>query len=142
MTLTNRSLRLAVLAAVAAFAAACGGAAADEPTAGSDPAAGMCAPDAPDCTDTIIGDPDDDMVWDDASIEATRERARDLLGDDESTLAEADVRVGRRGDETMALTEDYVLGRLTVELDADDSGTYRIVTVIAELPDGPETFQG
>lgn len=40
----------------------------------------------------------------------------------------------------MILTEDYVLGRITVELDADTEGAFRAVTATVELPDGPETF--
>ena len=71
--------------------------------------------------------------------EAARERARDQLGRPESDLG-PDVRVGRRGDEQMALTEDYVLGRITVELDDDGSGTVVVTQATVELPGGPETF--
>jgi hypothetical protein len=62
-----------------------------------------------------------------------------LLGLYEDDLA-ADVRIARRGSEQMALTEDYVLGRLTVELDEDGSA-YRVTSVTVELPAGPETLE-
>jgi hypothetical protein len=81
-----------------------------------------------------IGDtPGDQYPVDDA-----RNEAQGLLGRGEGDLP-ADVRVARRGSEQFALTEDYVLGRSTVELDGDGDG-YRVTSVTVELPDGPETF--
>jgi hypothetical protein len=72
--------------------------------------------------------------------EAAREEAKALLGEPESEL-DADVRVARRGEETFALTEDYVLGRITVELDEDGSGSYAVTSATVELPEGSETFR-
>lgn len=77
-------------------------------------------------------------TWDDAATTAAREAARGLLGMYERDLPD-DVRVARRGDESFPVTDDYVLGRRTVELDAEANG-YRVTAVIVELPDGPETF--
>ena len=57
----------------------------------------------------------------------------------ESDLDDSEVRIARRGDEFFILTDDYVLGRSTVELDDDGNG-YRVVSVTVELPDQPETF--
>ena len=81
-----------------------------------------------------IDDPDRDFPTDDA-----REEARGLLGMYEEDLPD-EVRIGRRGEEHYALTEDYVLGRSTVHLDDDGSGL-RVTSVTVELPDGPETFE-
>jgi hypothetical protein len=80
--------------------------------------------------------PGDD--WDNFPSDDARDQARSLLGMDESDLPD-DVRIGRKGDETFMLTEDYVLGRNTVELD-DTVGGYKVVSVRVELPDGPEVF--
>lgn len=66
--------------------------------------------------------------------------AHGLLGRAEADLP-PDVRIGRRGHEQMALTEDYVLGRMTVELDDTDGSDFRVVAVTVELPDGPQTFE-
>lgn len=102
---------------------------------GGSSVAGMCAPDTPDCVDTVVEPAPDETLTD----REYRQGARSLLG-----VAEADlppgVRIGRRGDEQMALTEDYRVGRMTVELDQDVDSIYRVTTVIAELADGPETF--
>lgn len=114
-----------------------------------------------DDVETITGDPSEDPVTqpdqptsgpdgpaddfgedfsaDDA--EEARQRARELLGTAEADLSD-DVRVRRRGDEQFMLTEDYVLGRITVELDDDGSGTFVVTSAVVELPDGPETFEG
>lgn len=131
-----RSRRMAVALAVATLlTTGCGVAAApaDTPTgAGS----AMCAPEAPDCEDTGTDD-----AGDDASDDDHRARARALLGTVEAELPD-DVRVGRRGDEQMMLTEDHRVGRLTVELDPDDDGTFVVTSVTVELQDGPETVHG
>lgn len=127
------------------LAAACGGGAAtagsdtpapaDSPVAGGD-VASMCMEGVPDCNDT----PDTDInTGDSMTPKQLRQTARDLLGLAEDELPQ-DVRVGRRGDEQMALTEDYRIGRMTVELDEDDEGAFRVTLVVLELEDGPETF--
>ena len=81
--------------------------------------------------------PWDDTAGDDAWVLTARDDAHALLGAPEGELG-AEVRISRRGAETMMLTEDYVLGRMTVELDDAGDG-YRVTSVTVELPDGPET---
>jgi hypothetical protein len=120
----------AMLALVVLGLAACGSVGAvdespDTPTTG----AGMCAPDIPECVDVVV---DDDPAG------GTYLDARELLGKAEEELP-ADVRVSRRGDEHFMLTEDYVVGRHTVELDADADGVFRVTAVVTEHADGPET---
>jgi len=124
---------------------------ADEPLV--DPAAGACLEGTTDCMDTPM-DPDEAVsspadgggavgapgaADEDFPSEAARERAREQLGRPEADLG-PDIRIGRRGEEQMMLTEDYVLGRITVELDDDGSGTFVVTQATVELPDGPETF--
>jgi hypothetical protein len=48
-------------------------------------------------------------------------------------------RIGRRGDETFPLTEDFIVGRFTVELDDDGTGAYVVTSVTVELPGGAQT---
>lgn len=116
------------------------------------PAAGMCVEGVPDCVDTVVdpdgtvSSPSDGGAVDPPSpgdeeypSEAARERARAQLGTAEADL-EPDIRIGRRGDEQMMVTEDYVLGRITVQLDDDGTGTFIVTEATVELPDGPETF--
>lgn len=71
--------------------------------------------------------------------DTARETARGYLGMYEDDLP-PEVRVARRGEEEFALTEDYRLGRVTVELDDTDGDGYRVTRVVVELPDGPETY--
>ena len=104
------------------------------PTGAGAPMA-MCAPDVPDCVDTVVVDEGGDVF----DSEQARADARELLGKSEADL-DGGVRVARRGDEHMALTDDYVLGRMTVELD-EDGGAYHVVAVTVELPEGPQTFR-
>lgn len=85
-------------------------------------------------------DPGTSIVGDEFPVEQARQDAQAVLGMNEEDLP-ADVRIGRRGDEVMALTEDYRLGRRTVELDDTDGSGFRVVSVVVELPDGPETFE-
>lgn len=145
-----RALVLAVLATAVLAAAGCGDPAAvagdaaagdggrtTAPATGS-PALGMCAAEAPDCVDVVI-DPEGEIPQS-FDVDAEIEQAQALLGLAEDELP-AGVRVGRRGAEHMALTDDYVLGRDTVELDADAGGAFRVVAVTVELPEGPQTFQ-
>ena len=80
-----------------------------------------------------------DTPGDQFPIDVARDNAHGLLGLNERDLP-ADVRIARIGNEQFALTEDYVLGRLTVDLDDLDDGGYRVTSVTVELPDGTETF--
>jgi hypothetical protein len=64
--------------------------------------------------------------------------AASALGANETAL-DPSWRIGRRGDEQFALTEDFVVGRYTVELDDDGTGTYVVTAVIVELPGGART---
>ncbi len=109
-----------------------------------EPSAGMCAPDTPDCVDTVVLDGEEDPagqepVSDEFDSEAAATEAEGLLGLTDTELG-ADVRIGRRGEEQMMLTEDYVLGRMTVELDINDMDEWIVTAVTVELPDGPQTF--
>ncbi|MCB0968635.1 MAG: hypothetical protein KDB37_17520 [Ilumatobacter sp.] len=131
----------------------------DLPIDDPDPSAGMCAPDVTDCDDTGIGSGaaggtclvgsdscddtaapadggDPDAVDEGAFIRA----AEAVLGTNEAALPD-DVRVARRGDEQFALTEDYVIGRITVDLDDTDGSGYRVVAATVELTDGPRTVE-
>lgn len=132
----RRFERTTALASIVMIAAACAGAnaatsAPDEPV--SAPALD-CAPDVTDCDDTHL-------VPDDLDVDAARDRSRALLGLAEDELP-ADVRIGRIDDEEWMLTEDYVLGRATVELDTGADGVARVTSVRVELVDGPETLTG
>ncbi len=129
------TVTLAALAALSLLASACGGNTApgtEQPPDAETPT-----------TDPSPGEPgapvDPDPSWEDFPTDDAREEARGLLGMNEDDLTD-DVRVSRRGDEHFMLTEDYVLGRRTVELDDVDGSGYRVITVTVELPDGPETF--
>lgn len=64
--------------------------------------------------------------------------AQEALGTLETGLDPA-WRLGRRGDESFALTDDFVVGRFTVELDDDGTGVYVVSAVIVELPGGART---
>ncbi|MEX2561792.1 MAG: hypothetical protein WD358_00915 [Nitriliruptoraceae bacterium] len=108
---------------------------------------GACAPaeaiDLP-ADQPVAGAPDDGNAGDPApaieyAVDLEREQARGLLGMHEEDLPDG-VRISRRGDDDFALTEDYVIGRRTVQLDDDGSG-FRVMSVTIELPDGPETFE-
>lgn len=137
-------IRALLLAGTLALAACGGGADAATRPPDAPAVAGMCAEDTPDCVDVVV-DPDGDCgphgcgTEDEVDVDRERREARDLLGEAESELP-AEVRVARRGDETYALTEDYVVGRDTVELEADADGTFWVVLVTVELPEGPETY--
>jgi hypothetical protein len=115
----------AIVAAFVLLVSACAGAQAVDTPVADPPVAGMCAPEHPDCVDVIVVDPDDTLA-----------EARSLLGLPESALS-GHVRIARRGDEHFALTEDYVLDRLTVELDEDAEGIHRVTSVVVERFDGP-----
>lgn len=109
-----------------------------DPGSGVEPGDGVIDPDDPvEAPGNGSGGAPDD--WEDFPVEEVRNDAHAVLGMFEADLDE-DIRVARRGEEHFALTEDYVLGRLTVELDDDGHG-YRVLSVTVELPDGPETYQ-
>ncbi len=119
-----------------------------EPGTGDGPSAGMCAPGVTDCVDADLGTNrctpeavgcDDTPGADEFPADAARAEAQGLLGVAEANLPES-VRIARRGSETFGLTEDYSLGRATVELDDTDGSGFRVVAVSVELPDGPESF--
>ncbi|MDX1510937.1 MAG: hypothetical protein R3249_06300 [Nitriliruptorales bacterium] len=62
----------------------------------------------------------------------TEERAMELASENGWTL-----RVERRGDETFALTQDHMIGRITVELDSEDDGeTWRVTSAKVEVTSG------
>ncbi|MBW3659028.1 MAG: hypothetical protein KY457_10355 [Actinobacteria bacterium] len=132
---------IAAFFAAAMLATGCGGAStadqAEQPTGGGDMA--MCAPGVTDCVDTVVDDQGGDGAGTRPSDDTLRETAQSLLGTAEAELPE-DVRIGRRGGEQMMLTEDYVVGRFTAELDDDGTGTFRVTSVTVELERGPETF--
>ena len=161
--MNTRSLLTSSLLGLALLAAACGGASNAEPAPSDDPdaaagsaclvgtedcvdadlggegtdaSAGMCAPGVTDCVDAELVE---GLPADDFDADAAIQEARGVLGMHEEDLPE-DVRISRRGDEELMLTEDYVLGRRTVQLEDDGSG-HRVVSVTVELPDGPETFE-
>ncbi len=130
-----RSTGIAAVTAIALALVACG----DDGVTGE----------VPDPDEPVTSEPGDDV--DDGTVDepaapgadidtdAAREEARAVLGMFEGDLPE-DVRIARRGEESFMLTEDYVLGRRTVELDDDGDG-FRVTSVVVELPDGPETFE-
>jgi hypothetical protein len=72
------------------------------------------------------------------TVERLLENAASYLGTPEAGLDPA-WRIGRRGDESFALTEDFVVGRFTVELDDDGSGAFVVTAVTVELPGGAQT---
>jgi hypothetical protein len=107
----------------------------------------------PDEPDTVTESADDcEIIEEDDTCEDTAQQdgamegdegyadmladAAELVGMAESDLPQ-DVRIGRRGDERFALTEDYVVGRRTVELDRDDAGTYVVTSLVLEAEGGP-----
>jgi len=79
-----------------------------------------------------------DTPGDEFPLDQALDDAHGLLGRNEADLP-ADVRIARKGSDQFALTEDYVLGRFTVELDDDGDG-FRVISVTVELPAGPETL--
>lgn len=99
-----------------------------------------CLPEATGCDDTPS---EDGPTGDQYDSQSATTEAKALLGLSEAELGlddRSDVRIGRRGEEQMALTEDYQLGRMTVELDINDMDEWIVTAVTVELPDGPQTF--
>jgi hypothetical protein len=129
------------MATLALAVTACGDGATDPGDTGDPDEPVTSAPD--DGDDTADGDDgtgdEPDGFGDDLDVDTAIQDARAVLGMAEEDLPD-DVRIARRGDETFALTEDYVLGRRTVELDDDGDG-HRVTSVVVELPDGPQTFE-
>ena len=68
-----------------------------------------------------------------------RRDAKFYLGKPKSEVPEL-IRIARIDDKQFALTEDYQIGRITVELDDRGKGGPVVTTSTVELPDGPETF--
>ena len=145
-------MRFALLAVV--MLAACGEAVGDTaagdsgdrtdaaaPAADPGAAAGMCAEGTSDCVDTPQLDDGEPVALDETAIEQFRKDAKYYLGRPQDDLNEL-IRVARVDDEQMAVTDDYRIGRITVELDTVEKGQQPIVTsATVELPDGPETFE-
>lgn len=127
---------LVAFAALSLVLAACGTGQA-QPADGGDAAGAACLVGDDTCYETGAEGNGDQDAFD---AETVRQEAHGVLGMYEKDLPES-VRVARRGAEQLALTEDYVLGRLTVELDDTDGSGFRVTTVTVELPDGPETFE-
>lgn len=139
----NNTHRIRALAAVVGLVLALGIGSTVALAAGDD----MDAPALPAEPDGGIGDtpipvePDGgigDTPGDQLPVDQTRDDAHGLLGRYENDLP-ADVRIARKGSEQYPLTDDYRLGRLTVDLDDDGDG-YRVTSVTVELPDGPDVF--
>ena len=99
--------------------------------------AGMCAEGAPNCDDTPQGT-GDPMPIDETGIRQFRRDAKFYLGKPKSEVPEL-IRIARIDDEQFALTEDYQIGRITVELDDLSDGPI-VTKSTVELPDGPESF--
>ncbi len=135
-------------AAAALMLAACGATPTEDESVSSPSnggAAGTCLEGTPDCVDAdLSGDPADDPILDDSfDHEVALDNARSLLGEPEQEVLDlwADTRLGRRGDEHFAVTDDYVIGRMTLATE-DVDGEFRVVEVTVELPDGPMTVTG
>jgi hypothetical protein len=84
------------------------------------------------CDDTAPQDYDEDDAGEHATLLAD---AAQLIGMPEDELP-ADVRIARRGDEQFPMTFDHVLGRRTVELDQDGTGTYVVTSLVLEQEGG------
>ena len=147
-TLTDLGFALLATALLAGCGAAGGGAATPDPTpsptdaAAADPgaAAGMCLEGATDCVDTPQLLSDEPVPIDETGLQQFRKDARYYLGRPQSELNEL-IRVARIDDVDMAVTDDYQIGRITVELDTVNEGEEPIVTsATVEMPEGPETF--
>lgn len=119
----------------------------DEPVASDGAgggAAGTCLEGTEDCVDADLsgeGAPPDELPGE-FDADAARAEARELLGmaEEEALATGDDVRLGRRGDEQFALTEDFRPGRKTIATEDDGSGTFRVVEVAVELDEGTETI--
>ena len=122
--MTAHPSRLALIGLAMGLIAACGGGTTTTSTSAPSPS------DSSVPTPTLA--PDD--------LDLMQQEAQGLLGMNEGDLPE-DVRIGRRGDEAFALTEDHVIGRRTVELDDTDGSGFRVTVVHLEVPSGLATFE-
>ena len=114
---------------------------ASAPNGGAGGAAGMCAEGTTDCVDTPQLLSEEPVAIDETGIRQFRKDAKYYLGRSQDELTEL-IRVGRIDDEQFALTEDYRVGRITVELDdLEGNGEPVVTSATVELPDGPETFK-
>ncbi len=108
---------------------------------GAGGAAGTCAQDQPDCVDTPQLASDEPVPIDQTGIQQSRRDAKHYLGRTQDELNER-IRIARIDDEQFMLTEDYQVGRITVELhDVKGNGTPIVTSATVELPDGPATFK-
>lgn len=107
-----------------------------------------CGDDTPIDRPTATESPDEptDGGEDTLTEQQARDRIAHFLGVNEERAEEiADdndwiLRVARRGEESFMLTQDYVIGRITVELDSEDAGeTWRVTKATVEATDGPVT---
>lgn len=140
----HRSLPTFLVGLLVLGAAGCATSAVAEPSPTTNPGSdAACLAGDLDCYETGAEHPDVEdpgAEHPDIDSEQASERAVDLLGLAESNVP-TDVRVARRGSDTFALTEDYVIGRVTVELDDTDGSGFRVVTATVELPEGVATFE-
>lgn len=102
-----------------------------------------CGDDAPSQAPTETESPDGDGQAESLTDEEGHERIAHFLGVSEERAMEIanenhwTLRVGRRGEETFMLTEDHVIGRITVELDSEDGGdTWRVTAAKVEVDSG------
>ena len=131
-------LGVAVIAATAL--AACGTPAGSGAADSSgDGATAACPLDNPDCVDTPQLSDEAPVQMDETGVKQLRRDAKFYLGLPQDELNDQ-IRIGRIDDEQMMLTEDYRIGRITVELDSNEEGIPVVTSTTVELPDGPETF--
>lgn len=142
----NQSHLVIAAAMMLTLVVACGpqpgaGTAASASSGNSGDAAGMCPQGEPDCVDTPQLLSDEPVEIDQTGIQQFRRDARFYLGRPQHELNER-IRIARIDDEQFMLTEDYRVGRITVELDdLNGDGTPIVTSATVELPDGPETFK-
>jgi hypothetical protein len=123
---------------------ACGAAAGDTPVAAGDPgSSGTCLAGDEDCADDPSSGgggeaPPPGELPSDAYVAVAKGMLGLSMEEYEATSWDVPTRVGRVGDEQYALTEDYVIGRMTAAFDDDGSGTMVITSVTVELEGGPE----
>ena len=138
---TTLAVLVLVMALVACAASSPEEIAVSTPAAGSGAIAGMCAEGATDCVDTPQLLSDEPVAIDETGIRQFRKDAKYYLGRDQDELTEL-IRIARIDDEQFALTDDYQVGRITVELDdVKGNGKPIVTSSTIELPDGPETFE-
>ena len=144
MNRTHLAVAASLLLTVAL--AACGASSGDNQAVsapsegGAGGAAGMCLEGAEDCIDTPQLLSEEPVAIDETGLKQFRRDAKYYLGRPQNELTEL-IRIARIDGEQFALTEDYQVGRITVELDdVEDNGTPIVTSATVELPEGPETF--